>query len=141
MTNYTVIDNTLIIDTDLPDSAYRLYNLMLSMAYGEKDTCYPSIKYLAEKLNKSVKTIGRNLKILKEKGLIISKRRGSISNLYTLVKKTMQVKTDKLVNKLVNKLKSKFAKPKYVKKPSSFCDYEQREYDFDELEKKLLGWD
>ncbi|MBU3155244.1 helix-turn-helix domain-containing protein [Clostridium estertheticum] len=137
MTNYTIIDNNLIIDTDLPDSAYRLYNLMLSMAYGEKDTCYPSIKYLAEKLNKSVKTIGRNLKILKEKGLIISKRRGSISNLYTLVKKTMQVKTEKLVNKL----KSKFTKPKYAKKRSAFNDYEQREYDFDELEKKLLGWD
>ncbi|MCB2340869.1 helix-turn-helix domain-containing protein [Clostridium estertheticum] len=137
MTNYTVIDNNLIIDTDLPDSAYRLYNLMLSMAYGEKDTCYPSIKYLAEKLNKSVKTIGRNLKILKEKGLIISKRRGSISNIYTLVKKTMQVKTEKLVNKL----KSKFTKPKYKEKRSAFNDYEQREYDFDELEKKLLGWD
>ncbi|MBU3098712.1 MULTISPECIES: helix-turn-helix domain-containing protein [Clostridium] len=137
MTNYTVIDNNLIIDTDLPDSAYRLYNLMLSMAYGEKDTCYPSIKYLAEKLNKSVKTIGRNLKILKEKGLIISRRRGSISNIYTLVKKTMQVKTEKLVNKL----KSKFTKPKYAEKRSAFNDYEQRAYDFDELEKKLLGWD
>lgn len=137
MTNYTIIDNTLIVDSDLTDSAYRLYNLMLSMAYGDKSTIYPSIAYLAEKLNKSLKTIGRNLKILKEKGLIISKRRGSISNIYTLVKKTMQVKTEKLVNKL----KSKFTKPKYKEKRSAFCDYEQREYNFDELEKKLLGWD
>lgn len=26
------------------------------------------------------------------------------------------------------------------RKKSTFCDYEQRQYDFDELEKKLLGW-
>ena len=26
-------------------------------------------------------------------------------------------------------------------KKSTFCDYDQRQYDFDELEKKLLGWD
>jgi len=132
MTNYTVIDNALIIDTDLPDSAYRLYNLMLSMCYGDKDTIYPSIKYLADRLNRSVKTIGRNLRILKEKGLIISRRRGSISNIYTLVKKTLQMKTEKLVKKI---------KSKFNKKTSTFCDYEQRTYDFDELEKKLLGYD
>ena len=137
MTNYTVIDNNLITDADLPDSDYRLYNLMLSMCYGEKDTIYPSIAYLAEKLNKSVKTIGRNLKILKDRGLIMSRRRGSISNLYTLVKKTMEMKAEKLANKL----KSKFVKLKFNKKPSAFNDYEQRTYDFDELEKKLLGWD
>jgi len=87
MTNYTIIDNNCIVDTDLPDSAYRLYNLMLSMCYGDKDTIHPSIKYLADKLNKSVKTISRNLKILKERGLIACRRRGSISNLYTLAKK------------------------------------------------------
>ena len=28
MTNYTVIDNNLIVDTTLPDGAYRIYNLM-----------------------------------------------------------------------------------------------------------------
>ena len=122
MTNYTIIDNKLITDTDLSDGAYRLYNLMLSMFYGEKDTCFPSIAYLSQKLNKSVKTIGRNLKILKEKGLIISRRRGSISNLYTLVKKIMEMKAEKLSNKL----KSKFTKPKFTKKPSTFNDYEQR---------------
>ena len=137
MTNYTVIDNNLITDADLPDSAYRLYNLMLSMCYGEKDTIYPSIAYLAEKLNKSVKTISRNLKILKDRGLIVSRRRGSISNLYTLVKKTMEMKAEKLVNKL----KSKFTKPKFNKKHSTWDDIPQRDYDLDDLEKKLLGWD
>jgi hypothetical protein len=29
----------------------------------------------------------------------------------------------------------------YKKAKGSFNDYEQREYDFDDLEKKLLGWD
>ena len=44
----------------------------------------------------------------------------------------MQVQTEKLVKKL---------NPKFNKKASTFCNYEQREYDFDKLEKKLLGWD
>jgi DNA replication protein DnaD len=26
------------------------------------------------------------------------------------------------------------------RKKGAFCDYDQRKYDFDELEKKLLGW-
>ena len=29
----------------------------------------------------------------------------------------------------------------YKKVKGGFNDYEQREYDFDDLEKKLLGWD
>jgi len=107
------------------------------MCYGDKDTICPSIKDLADKLNKSVKTISRNLKILKERGLIASRRRGSISNLYTLAKKNLQIKTEKLLNNL----KSKINKTKFNKKTSTFCDYEQRDYDFNDLERKLLGWD
>ena len=52
-------------------------------------------------------------------------------------KKNLQIKMEKLVNNL----KSKINKTKFNKKPSTFCDYEQRDYDFDDLERKLLGWD
>lgn len=44
----------------------------------------------------------------------------------------------------VNYLNRKRSTPKsdnYSKKESSFGDFEQRNYDFKELEKKLLGWD
>ena len=36
---------------------------------------------------------------------------------------------------------NEFIEPKGNIPKSSFNDYEQRKYDFDELEKKLLGWD
>lgn len=135
MTNYTVVDNNLITNTDLPDSTYRLYCFLLSMCYGDKNTCYPSIAYLSQKLNKSVKTIGRNLKILKDKGLIVARRRGSISNVYTLVKKVINTS----VEKSINIIKEKFSNIKYAKKQGAWNDYPQRNYNFDELEKGLLG--
>lgn len=34
----------------------------------------------------------------------------------------------------------KNSSPNGNRKKSTFCDYDQRQYDFDELEKKLLGW-
>ena len=139
MINYTIIDNSLITDMNLSDGAYRLYNFMLSMCYGDKDTCYPSIAYLAEKLHRSVKTIGRNLKILKDNNLISSKRRGSISNLYTLLKKTMQMKADKLVDSIKGKYDK--SKPKYTKKLGKDDILEKRNYNYSELENSLLGWD
>lgn len=48
---------------------------------------------------------------------------------------------DKLRNHY-EKLTLQMKEPKYVKniKKGSFNDYEQRDYDFDDLEKKLLGW-
>lgn len=43
---------------------------------------------------------------------------------------------------IVNAIKGNYPMPIKVKNQSgSFNDYEQRAYDFDELEKKLLGWD
>ena len=41
------------------------------------------------------------------------------------------------------KTKGKDYKPKnnYGTKKNNFCDYKQRDYDFDDLEKKLLGWE
>ena len=41
----------------------------------------------------------------------------------------------------IRKLAKGFNEPKENIKKGSFTEYEQREYDFDELEKKLLGWD
>lgn len=61
MTSYTIIKNKLITD-NISNGAYRLATLFLSMCYADKDTCYPSQKYLSEKLNRSVRTIQRYLK-------------------------------------------------------------------------------
>ena len=51
MTNYALIYNNQITNIKLSDGAYRCHNLLLSMCYGLKGTCYPLIKYIANTLN------------------------------------------------------------------------------------------
>lgn len=86
MTNYTIIQNN-TITSNLGNDAFRLYCLLQSMAYGEKDTCFPSQSYLAEKLKKSTRTIQRYLNELYNARLIRKQHRGSISNVYTILGK------------------------------------------------------
>ena len=139
MRNETIIQNELIIDTKISDGAYRLYILLQSMCYGDKDTCYPSQEYLAEKLSKSVRTIQRYMDELVLNKLIKKKRRGSISNLITVVAKSVK----KNVDKVIGACKKAYGSCKNKKKAGSFNNYDQREYsqdDISNMEKKLLGY-
>lgn len=137
MTNYTILPNN-IITSNVSDGAYRLYTMLLSMTY-QKDYCYPSQSYMGRMLHKSVRTIQRYIKELKEVGLIKRiKRRGSISSVYYL-KKEFSIKTEKLVNKVketINKVKKSYPSNK---KKSLFNSFKQRDYDFKELESQLLN--
>ncbi|WP_291562120.1 MULTISPECIES: helix-turn-helix domain-containing protein [unclassified Clostridium] len=137
MTNYTIIQND-TITSNLSDGAFRLYCLLQSMCYN-KDYCFPSQSYLAKKLNnKSVRTIQRYLQELYNAKLIQKRRRGSISNVYTILGKKILQQVDKAVSKAKNAYKS--YKNKYKKeKVSSFNDYEQTQYNFNNLEAVLLG--
>jgi len=149
MINYTLIDNNLITNLRITDGAYRCYNLLLSLCYGEKTTCFPSIKYLATALGRSCRTINRYIKELIETGLIIKRRRGSRSNMYTLLqKKSQQVieKVEKAVERVketVNKAKNVYKEHKnnYKKQERpDFNDYDQRDnYNYKNLEAMLLG--
>lgn len=137
MTNYTIINNTDITSSSISDGAFRLYILLQSYCFGEKDTCFPSQNTLAAKLNKSVRTIQRYLKELIDAKLIQAKRRGSISNIYTIISKKMQ----QVGQKVVNKAKNAYKDYKNNKKDSTFSNYSQRQYtheQFQELEKILL---
>lgn len=51
------------------------------------------------------------------------------------------VKIDNIVGWMLKALKEDYKTAKRKVKVGSFNDYEQRAYDFDDLEKKLLGWD
>ncbi|MCY6354921.1 helix-turn-helix domain-containing protein [Clostridium sp. ZS2-4] len=85
MTNFTMIENELF-NYNISGQAFRLYCLLKSYCFNGKTLCYPSQKTLAERLNKSMRTIQKNLSELVKAGLINIKRRGSISNLYELVR-------------------------------------------------------
>jgi plasmid replication initiation protein len=50
-------------------------------------------------------------------------------------------KIDNIVGWVINAIKKDYQPPKGKIKKDVFNNYEQRAYDFDELEKKLLGWD
>ncbi|WP_373899736.1 replication initiation protein (plasmid) [Haloimpatiens sp. FM7315] len=65
-----------------------------------------------------------------------------ITNKIDIIKKTNK-EIRNLVGLLITALKEDYTQPKQTKgsKGSTFNDYEQRKYDYDDLEKKLLGWD
>ncbi|AGK97612.1 helix-turn-helix domain-containing protein [Clostridium pasteurianum] len=139
MTNFTLIDNDDII-SNITDGAFRTYTLIKSMCYGQKIECYPSQKYLAEKLNRSIRTIQRYIIELVKAKMIKIKRRGSISNVYTVMSKvTSTVK--EAVNKAKKAYDNHFKKKKdYADiKKTKFNDYEQRNYNYENLEQMLLG--
>ncbi|WP_035290201.1 helix-turn-helix domain-containing protein [Clostridium sp. KNHs214] len=158
MTNYTISSNLDITNLQLSDGAYRCYMLLQSLAYANKTKVFPSQKYLAHALGRCVRTIQRYLDELVGLGLIIKRRRGSISNLYTLVQKKIQQGVDRLKRAVKGKREperrtlkdntnstvkqnnhKKKTYPKYKKKTEHFNDYTQRQYDFDKLEQALLG--
>lgn len=137
MTNYTLIQNE-DITKNISDGAFRLYTFLQSMCFGEKDTCYPSQEYLSQKLRKSVRQIQRYIKELVQANLIKIKRRGSISNVYTIIGKKVLQTVDKAVNKAKKAYKD--YNNKYKKdKVDSFNTYDQRNYNYNNLESMLLG--
>lgn len=137
MINYTIISNDLITSNDISDGAYRLYSYLLSMCYGQKKECYPSQEYLSKALRKSVRTIQRYIHELINANLVAKKRRGSISNVYTLLTKKVAQKADMIAKKAKETWSKAFNKN--AKKESNFDSYEQRNYDFNKLEDMLLG--
>lgn len=50
-------------------------------------------------------------------------------------------KIDSIVGWMLKAIKEDYQVPKNKTKTGTFNNYEQRNYDFDDLEKKLLGWD
>ncbi|EJO5347003.1 helix-turn-helix domain-containing protein [Clostridium sporogenes] len=142
MTNYTITSNFDITNLRLSDGAYRCYNLLLSMAYGEKCTVYPSIRFLAVSLGRSCRTINRYIKELISLGYIAKRRRGSISNVYTLLKKKVQQSIDKIKQAKNGSKEEKTAKKSNANnkyKIDKFNDFDQRNYDFNKLEDLLLN--
>lgn len=139
MINYTVTSNENITNFKISDGAYRLYMLLQSMCYGEKISCYPSEKYMAVALGRSVRTIQRYLKQLKTFGFISIRRRGSISNLITILQKKTAQTMQKVKDTINNARKAYTSHKTYAEtKNDTFNNYNQRNYKFDRLEDLLL---
>lgn len=115
---------------------------MLSICHGDKLECFPSKKTLLEALNRSARTIQRYLKELYDNNIIARKRRGHLTNVYTVLVK----KTKDIVNRVKEKVNKNNIQNKYLRaaRELRFNNFTQREYtedQYNELEKKLLGWE
>lgn len=140
---YTVIQNKLIT-APITNGAYRLGSYMLSICFGDKLECFPSQKTLADALNKSVRTIQRYLKELYDNNIIARRRRGHLTNIYTILIKKSKEKVKRIKEKLnKNKpiIQNKYPKVAKELKFNSFTQREYTEKQYNELEKKLLGWE
>ena len=73
-TQYSTIDNSVLLDTEISHSAFRLYCIIVMLAGGNNQVCV-RIKKLANLLGRSTRSIRRDLNILIEKGIIEKIRR------------------------------------------------------------------
>jgi|GEM_PF-1358361 len=171
--SYTIIDNDFIEIEKLSNGAFRLYVILKKMCFGNKNSCFPSQEYLASRLDKSVRTIQRYIEELIEYGIVIKKRRGSISNVYVLCdkvtsqedKENHSIKNNAQKSYFADEVAAKEKNNNYVKvnkaysqskvidkSPSNkdnsfksqnkkhyFNAYEQRSYNYKNLEAMLLG--
>lgn len=141
MMNFTMIGND-IMCTNISNGAFRLYVILKSYCYGKKTTCFPSQITLGERMRKSVKTIQRYLNELIAAKLVKKQRRGSISNQYEILRKSMENTVSELKEKSgdspAQKERPNISYPQ-KKSKNSFGDYPQRSYNFENLEAILSG--
>lgn len=133
---FTNVNNDVMTSSKLSVGARTLYFILNSYCYNTKTECFPSQVTLSKVLGKSIRTVQRYLIELKENGLIAIKNRGYLTNIYTILSKVCINPAVKKVKEQVNTLKNKYSK----KKKDNFNNFEQRQYNYNELEKQLLGW-
>lgn len=125
---FTNINNS-VISMDIPSTYKVVYMAIESLCYADKNECFPSNSTIAYLVNKSVRTVQRAVKYLKENKLLNVEHRKGTTNIFTVLKKVILSKKDK----------KKFYKQN--EKPQlRFNNFEPRQYDYDDLEKKLTAW-
>lgn len=88
---FTSISNESLC-ANMPSTYYKVLCVLESFAYGNNDTCMPTNAYIAVLINRSIRTVQRATKYLKENGYIKIQRRFNSSNIFTLLKKVLLTK-------------------------------------------------
>lgn len=135
---YFNLKNNAIIE--LKPHLLRTYSYLVSKDFKNEGIWY-SQQTIANELKVSVRTIQRHIRLLKELGYISVKRRGfNMTNLYTMLKNVVEkVKAKK--EEMTNNFKKNFAPAKKKLKFDNFTGREYSKEDWNDLEKKLLGWE
>ena len=83
---FTIMPKKVFYNESLSVEARHIYESLLSHAWGEKDTCFPSQSLLAERMGRSVRTVYKYLCELRDTGLISWERQGlGKPNLYRIL--------------------------------------------------------
>ena len=129
------------LPTGLRGAASLVYDVLEAHCSKEYEV-YASQVTIASECGYSREWVNYIIQRLVQIGLISKIRRGlNMSNIYILiVKKEMCTYLEEIKNLLIQDKKQNKAKNKFSKK-DTFNDYDQRTYDFNALEKGLLGDD
>ncbi|WP_346913839.1 helix-turn-helix domain-containing protein [Clostridium sp.] len=133
---FTTVYTKVIADPTLTTTDKAVFMALSTFAFNGKDTCFPSQKTIANMLNICTRTVQRSLKKLKDVGYVKVERNLGYVNLYTLFKP--------VIERMVTEVKETITRVKNTynnSKKNKFTNYNQRDYNMEELEKKLLGWD
>lgn len=161
------IQNNLRSDKALRGNEFKLYFSLITYARTDDKIAFPSIRKLTNELGISKPTVINCLKSLQDKGYLLTMKRKSESgdyekNEYLLIKHIGSQKDLPPGNKNILPVVKDFNQggkedmtkvvkdfnPKDIKrkdinkgiKKERFNNFPQREYDFDDLEKRLLGY-
>ncbi|RMC93782.1 helix-turn-helix domain-containing protein [Clostridium autoethanogenum] len=137
----TYIDNAYLYDTRLTSTEKTVYAVLCSACYGDKCETYVGQLTIAKAINKSLRTVQRSIKTLKGFSYIQIKRRGSISNITTIISKQMRKTGQKVISTVKSAYKAYKQKINIDKqeKKTLFNSFKQRNYNFKNLENMLLG--
>lgn len=87
ITDFTMVDNALLLTNYLTDAELRVYLVIRKFAYGKKDYCWPSQETIAKAVGKTRETVNRIIQCLKTKEMLTVLQRGlRQSCVYTLCK-------------------------------------------------------
>lgn len=107
----------------------------------ESKSTIEKVKRSTELINEIKAIFKEDIKSIEVKSLL-NTAKGDINIIKEKYAQAQNVsKIDSVVGWMIKAIKEDYQPPKGKVKIGSFNDYEQRAYDFDELEKKLLGWD
>ena len=81
---FTIITNNILV-ADLQKELKLLYIILMMYAF-RKQSCFPSVKTLAQNIGVDERTVRRNLRRLEDKGWIKVEYRNGQSSIYTLMK-------------------------------------------------------
>ena len=134
MMKFLQIPLEMLEDTNLTGNDFKI--LCLLMRYQNKDTkqAYPSIEKIATDTGISVATIKRSIKRLHQQNYFSISKKKCASGKYNIYSDFKYTVAD-------NNTKTKSTSNSTNNKVIGFNNFKPRDYDYDDLEKKLLGWD